>query len=84
MTTGFNTLLAFTMVVGAARADATRAGKFEQLRQAVIPTIPEFRKTGDGRPIIRAIRSVLGEEWTPEGEWSDYIKSLMEERTDGS
>lgn len=45
--------------------------KEEALRDATIPLIPEFRKKGDIKPIIRAACEVLGDDFLDTVDWRD-------------
>ena len=78
----FNRMMALTMVVGAAREEAAAQGKFEQLRQEMLPLIAQFRKDGHPKPLMLGIRRVLGDGWIPQDEWAEYLEKLME-KNDG-
>lgn len=77
----FNKSLAVTMFVGAARAEATARGQFQNLNQAVLPVTAQFRKDGRAGPIVEACLSVLGEDWSPGAEWAEYIVALLKEES---
>lgn len=78
----FNRSMALSTVVGAARDDATAQGKFEQLKQEMLPLIAQFRKDGQPKPLLLGIRRVLGEDWLPQGEWAEFLEKLMEKNDD--
>lgn len=69
--------LAFVYVVGAARQDAEDQHKGEALKSAITPLLAQFKKDGQARPVFDAIRSVLGEDWEPTGEWAAAIANLV-------
>lgn len=78
-TSSFSRAMALAMVVGAARADAAEQGKFDDLKAQALPLLAQFRKDGDTKPLLAAIRRVLGEDWVPQGEWSEMLQKLMED-----
>jgi hypothetical protein len=71
----FGPVLAFLWYLGAAKADGTPEQR-EALRTTVTPLIAEFRRTGDTAPIRAAVRSVMGADWAPSGEWAQAIDNL--------
>lgn len=48
---------------------AAKQHKDEALRDATIPLIPEFRKKGDIKPIVRAACEVLGNDFIDTINW---------------
>lgn len=72
--------LAFVMFIGAARSDADEQ-QTSLLRERVLPLLDTFKADGNARPVLDAVLEVMGPDWQPRGEWSDYIDSLL--RKDG-
>lgn len=75
MSTTVGDALALVFYVGAARATATPE-QVGALRDALAPALEVYQQTGDERPVRSAVASVLGEDWTPSGEWKQRIDAL--------
>ena len=67
--------VALVTYVGAANWDSTDAQRAE-LKRMVVPLLDTFRENGDVKPILVAVRSVMGKEWKPTGEWAIQLHSL--------
>jgi len=67
--------LAFTLFIGAARADATPAQR-QALQERLMPLLPRYRSEGDEGPIRAAVRDVMGVDWKPTGQWREWISKL--------
>lgn len=72
--TTFADALAFTMYLGAANWDGTPVQR-TALRRTVLPLLPQFKLDGDTGPVERAVRTVMGPEWAPSGDWADLLVS---------
>lgn len=69
---------AFSLVlfVSAAKDDAQSAGKIKELRQVVLPALQTYRDVGDQDPVRAAVRSVMGQDWKPSGDWKIWIDKM--------
>ena len=77
---------AFTLYAAAAFHDATISQRI-LLRTKCRPMLARMREfEGDdhnwplaARSLLMRIHEVMGENWRPKGEWSDYINALLKE-----
>lgn len=69
--------LAFTLFIGAARADAT-AEQVGRLRAEVMPLLDAYRVTGDESPVRQKVREIMGAGWEPTGDWAAQIGRLQQ------
>ena len=67
--------LAFVMLIGAAKADASPE-QAVLLRDAVQPLIDDMRSGGSPMPILAAVIKVMGPDWTPSEDWRVWIDGL--------
>jgi hypothetical protein len=68
---------ALTLIVGAAKSDAIPKGLLEPLKMAMVPTIARFRAgEADASDLLVSIRSVLGAEWVPSGNWAIELEKM--------
>jgi hypothetical protein len=70
--------LAFTLFIGAARADATVAQQ-EELTRVLTPLLVELRHTNNAEEIMRTVQRVMGPTWAPGDEWRTMISNLLTE-----
>lgn len=68
--------LTIVMVMGAALEESAKQHKEAEFRSQIVPLLPQFKATGDPKPLIEVIKTTLGEDWMPEGQWADYILKL--------
>lgn len=69
------------LIVGAAKADATRE-QLKALQTTVIPACSDehWLKYGDEEPILSAIREIMGPNWKPCEVWAQRIAAVSPDR----
>lgn len=71
-----NRMMRFIYTLSGATQDAAAAGKLTEFQDTIREPMAQFRINGHVRPVYRAIKSVLGEDWALSGEMKDAHDAL--------
>jgi hypothetical protein len=67
--------LALVLCVGAAVADADE-GQRRRLLDELQPMLPQIRADGVLRPSVEKLMEIMGEDWSPGGEYDIWLRRL--------
>lgn len=75
-------VLAFTVYVASARADAAPE-QVADLRREVLPLLDRYRAGEIGPDVVfRRVDALMGPDWNPSGTWADQLDVLGFARDD--